>query len=1115
MKTASRNLSPLIPFIGRDDILTQYNDKLSRVLKYQGAVLAVIGPPGIGKTRLLQQFLKLTDSNSFFTFSLSLEAHTSLNDLFRQMLLVFLSRPAINNIIPAVINEELYTIAVQYFPVMKTLYPYEPLSKDKREITPETIYQFLKNLSHFHPIVITIDNFHFGDFEIKNFINLLIKNIEFLPVLLVLGLRPDETKISWLSSLKSNFPVVMIELVSLSTDEVLLLNKRLFGGDLPKKIFNWIYDKTKGYPLWVEEFLRFLLNQGVIYFDNNTQTWQLNKLIKNLPIPDTLTQMVEEKLIKFSDKAKKFIRAASLISTEKFDIKMINVPISSKDLDELENSDLLIKDGVRYSFTHELIKEIIYQTIPQRKQKHLHCALGNYLLKNRIDEEAVIQYSKSGRRDEVFLKLLIKETMIYHKRKEAARALFFGDLALGMFKQNPNLIRPKKVAFIIDSANSLRRIGRFKDAIFYYQLALNYIKNNQTKQLLQLIPFIYYSQTLAELRLGNYRKVINLANRAKKIAGEYKLLIMPSILLGLETNQALAYKDLGITKKALKMALNLEEKYKNQADPKNMFRLNNCIALIYSGFGKYQLAIKWCEKTLQLAEKLRNERYIAAIQGNLGIANLFVGNFQRAEELFFLHQKASVKNGWMREEFMSYLNLGTLYFFRGYLNRAEDEYRRAAKIIGRLKIKIDYLWLCYYYCWLLLFKDERERAGELLNQGIVIARANNNKNLLRMFHYLQAFFLILNNETKDLDKILTLLKNDNAAKIENEPEYLLLAGFKKLINRNRLDLSSSKETNLGFDDIEKGLKLIKQKPDNIKLVQYLIICSKFFSNQIKLKQISQEYTNTAIACALKNDMPGWADLLLPTKMHITGVPLKIKTFGKLTVETPDHRIVEQKEWAWAKPKQLFAILINAFINSQELTRDQIGFHLWPDLPREKLTNNFHVCLNQLKSVIGAEYIHYQERCYKLTNIEIDALIFRQLIYDAEGLLNAGKVHAAENNLTTTIKIYQGRYLEDFYEDWVFEMRDIFSSLYRRAIFMLGDIYLKKSLIYSAIEQVVKLILMDPLDEEAHRFLIVCYIQAGEKAKAIRQFKKCAEIFKRELNCEPSEKTQRLYRNLIG
>ncbi|MEO0129986.1 MAG: bacterial transcriptional activator domain-containing protein, partial [candidate division WOR-3 bacterium] len=122
--------------------------------------------------------------------------------------------------------------------------------------------------------------------------------------------------------------------------------------------------------------------------------------------------------------------------------------------------------------------------------------------------------------------------------------------------------------------------------------------------------------------------------------------------------------------------------------------------------------------------------------------------------------------------------------------------------------------------------------------------------------------------------------------------------------------------------------------------------------------------------------------------------------------------------------------------------------------------------------------------------------------------------SAERDLLEAIDLYKGKFLEGFYDDWILQMRDYYSERFRLAVLALGDIYLKKAQTDSAIELTAKLLINDPLDEEAHRFLMHCYMQAGEKAKAIAQYRRCESIFKKELGCEPSEKTKDLYRSLL-
>ena len=47
-------------------------------------------------------------------------------------------------------------------------------------------------------------------------------------------------------------------------------------------------------------------------------------------------------------------------------------------------------------------------------------------------------------------------------------------------------------------------------------------------------------------------------------------------------------------------------------------------------------------------------------------------------------------------------------------------------------------------------------------------------------------------------------------------------------------------------------------------------------------------------------------------------------------------------------------------------------------------------------------------------------------------------------------------------------------------------------------------------ENVHRKLILCYYRLGRRDKAIRQYYKCSEALRKELNIEPSQSTKELF-----
>ena len=248
-------------------------------------------------------------------------------------------------------------------------------------------------------------------------------------------------------------------------------------------------------------------------------------------------------------------------------------------------------------------------------------------------------------------------------------------------------------------------------------------------------------------------------------------------------------------------------------------------------------------------------------------------------------------------------------------------------------------------------------------------------------------------------------------------------------------------------------------------------------------------------------------------MHLKQ-PLKIYCLGRAKVEHPQKGFSEVEEWKRTKLRQLFAIMIVSVLRGEQLDREKIGARLWPELSTSKMANNFRVHLTQLRKIIGSNYIIFRNGKYIMDNIWIDAVEYKKKIREAETMLAQGKVHLAEMQLKEAASIYNGDLFEHFYGTWVDETRTNFSFLHRTTMLKLGDIYLNKMKLSEAINLGKQILSSNPFDEECHRFMMKAYHLSNEKAKALNQYKICEELFKREFDCSPSDKTQEYYRIIL-
>ena len=61
----------------------------------------------------------------------------------------------------------------------------------------------------------------------------------------------------------------------------------------------------------------------------------------------------------------------------------------------------------------------------------------------------------------------------------------------------------------------------------------------------------------------------------------------------------------------------------------------------------------------------------------------------------------------------------------------------------------------------------------------------------------------------------------------------------------------------------------------------------------------------------------------------------------------------------------------------------------------------------------------------------------------------------------------------------------------------------------------RLLALDPLHEPAHRALMRLYASRGRRSDALRQFRVCADILRRELGVEPEMETRAIHREILG
>jgi len=208
---------------------------------------------------------------------------------------------------------------------------------------------------------------------------------------------------------------------------------------------------------------------------------------------------------------------------------------------------------------------------------------------------------------------------------------------------------------------------------------------------------------------------------------------------------------------------------------------------------------------------------------------------------------------------------------------------------------------------------------------------------------------------------------------------------------------------------------------------------------------------------------------------------------------------------------------------ETLERDLVAERLWPMRPPGKARRCLSTTLWRLRQILECCSLPVQP--YLLTGRStltfnttasywFDVQVFEQQA--AFGL--AGSLPCAETNrqaMEEALDLYHGDLLKDCYDDWCLAERERLQLLLLRVLKRLQRHYRLCGAFETAISFGNRLLALDPLQEDVHRELMRCYVDAGQRPIALEQFQHCRETLRRELGIEPMPETWQLYRQIRG
>ena len=232
----------------------------------------------------------------------------------------------------------------------------------------------------------------------------------------------------------------------------------------------------------------------------------------------------------------------------------------------------------------------------------------------------------------------------------------------------------------------------------------------------------------------------------------------------------------------------------------------------------------------------------------------------------------------------------------------------------------------------------------------------------------------------------------------------------------------------------------------------------------------------------------------------------------------DDQLIEK--WPGNKCKQILKYMVvhrNTPVN-QEILMELF----WPGMDLKGARRNLYQAIYNLRQALqnsGEEcpYILTEENGYRLNpeiELWVDSEAFDLHYQKAQTLIASGRQDEAVREFQMAEDLYLGEFLaEDRYEDWPLVHRENLKNAYLDTLDQLSQHFYTNDQFATCIHYCRKILAEDNCREDAHRRVMLCYINLGQPHLALRQYHTCVEALRNELDVPPMPATEELYKQI--
>jgi class 3 adenylate cyclase/predicted ATPase len=413
-------------FVGRDGEMEQLQRALERAGGGHGQVVAVIGEPGVGKSRLFYEFIHSHRAQGWFvleSFSVSYgkaTAYLPVIDLLKTYFQIA-DRDDARTIRAKVtghvltLDESLRDTIPALLALLDSLPPDSAFPSidpaQRRQRTLDALKRLLLRESQVRPLLAVFENLHWIDSETQAFLNSLIDSLPTARLLLLVNYRPEYHH-AW----GSRTYYTQLRLDPLPHESAAELLHALLGDDASlRSLSRLLIERTAGNPFFLEESVRALVETRVLVGERGA--YQQVQSLPAIQVPVTVQAVLAARIDRLPSDEKRLLQTAAVVGTEvPFPLLQAVADVPEADLRRgltfLQAAEFLYETRLfpelEYTFKHALTYQVAYESLLQERRRELHTRIMEALEAQSGDRlgEHVDRLAHHALRGEVWVKAI-------------------------------------------------------------------------------------------------------------------------------------------------------------------------------------------------------------------------------------------------------------------------------------------------------------------------------------------------------------------------------------------------------------------------------------------------------------------------------------------------------------------------------------------------------------------------------------------------------------------------------------------------------------------------------------------------------------------------------------